>query len=94
MSGTAPQGVPADIYARLVMLAKEAGVKPLLDTSGAFLSEGCKAAPWLIKPNEEEISQLLGREVGSEEELIRARPGSLPFWYCLCGNLPGGRRDH
>ena len=72
MSGTAPQGVPADIYARLVMLAKEAGVKPLLDTSGAFLSEGCKAAPWLIKPNEEEISQLLGREVGSEEELIRA----------------------
>lgn len=37
LSGSIPQGVPEDIYETLTMLAKEAGCKVFLDTSGEAL---------------------------------------------------------
>lgn len=72
MSGSAPQGVPADIYGRMIRMGREAGVKMILDTSGAYLTEGCKALPYLIKPNQDEIAQLLGRKTDREKEMIEA----------------------
>ena len=70
MSGSAPGGVSNDIYARMIRMGREAGVKMILDTSKDYLKEGCKALPYLIKPNQDEIAQLLGKEVGSENEMI------------------------
>lgn len=59
-SGSLPRGVPADYYAQLIKLVKEAGAKAFLDTSGAALQGAIMAAPSLIKPNEDEMAQLLG----------------------------------
>ncbi len=70
MSGSAPKGVGADIYARMIRMGRDKGVKMLLDTSGSYLTEGCKALPYLIKPNQDEIGQLLGHEVSDEKEMI------------------------
>ncbi|MBA2133888.1 1-phosphofructokinase [Capillibacterium thermochitinicola] len=62
-SGSLPQGCPADYYRDLIATAQTFGCKTLLDTSGAALREGIKAAPDLIKPNQQELSELLGREI-------------------------------
>lgn len=70
MSGSAPSGVCFDIYAKMIRMGREKGVKMLLDTSGGYLTEGCKALPYLIKPNEEEMGQLLGYRVKGEEEMV------------------------
>ncbi|MGI6109243.1 MAG: tagatose-6-phosphate kinase [Eubacteriaceae bacterium] len=62
MSGSLPRGIPKDFYSRLIEQAGRRNVGVLLDTSG----ESLKAAldnpvkPLLIKPNTEEISDLLG----------------------------------
>ena len=45
MSGSAPVGIPSDIYRRMTELAKEAGAKVILDTSGDYLKEGMKSKP-------------------------------------------------
>ena len=45
MSGSAPRGVPADIYKKLTGIMKQAGIKVILDTSGSYLSESLSGCP-------------------------------------------------
>lgn len=72
ISGSMPQGVPADFYARLIALAREAGKRVYLDTSGETLRRSVRALPTFIKPNTDEIEQLLGRAPADRAELISA----------------------
>ena len=72
ISGSVPKGTPPDFYGRLIRYAKERGIRVLLDTSGQLLRDGAAARPTLIKPNTDEIEQLLGAPAKSEEELIAA----------------------
>lgn len=73
ISGSVPSGVPTDVYARMVSMAREAGRPVLLDSSGALLKAGVTAAPTLIKPNTDELGQLLGRSVDADMALEAAR---------------------
>ena len=72
MSGSAPVGIPSDIYRRMTVLAKEAGAKVILDTSGDYLKEGLQGRPFMIKPNEDEIEALLGIRAEDPEAVFRA----------------------
>ena len=72
ISGSIPKGVPTDIYCRLIAIAKEESKPVLLDTSGQLLTDGVKALPALIKPNTDEIGQLLGVQITSRQQLIEA----------------------
>lgn len=72
ISGSLPAGVPKDFYATLISLCTQAGIPVLLDTSGEALVQGVKAVPTLIKPNTDELKQLLQKESSSREEIIKA----------------------
>ena len=61
ISGSVPRGVDEKLYPRLVEICKSKGKPVLLDTSGKLLIEGVKALPTLIKPNADEIRQLLNK---------------------------------
>ncbi|MCS6830869.1 MAG: 1-phosphofructokinase [Armatimonadota bacterium] len=62
LSGSAPPGVPADFYARVIRLGRNAGVKMVLDSSGALLKQGVEAIPWMLKPNRVELAAIFGQE--------------------------------
>ncbi|MEG0742614.1 MAG: 1-phosphofructokinase family hexose kinase [Clostridia bacterium] len=70
VDGSVPPGVPSTIYADMIRMAKQAGVRTLLDASGALLREGVKAAPWLVKPNLFELETLFGDPITSREQVI------------------------
>ena len=72
MSGSAPRGVPADIYKKLTGIMKQAGIRVILDTSGSYLSESLSGCPDMIKPNEDEIEALLGIRVNGYEDVLRS----------------------
>ncbi|MBQ8653399.1 MAG: 1-phosphofructokinase [Clostridia bacterium] len=72
ISGSLPKGAPADSYERLIRWCREAGKKVLLDTSGENLIRGVKALPDFVKPNTDELAQLLGRPVQGMEEAVSA----------------------
>lgn len=72
ISGSMPKGVPENFYGLLVELAKRAGKRVLLDTSGDALRCALPAAPTLIKPNTDEICQLTGAAADSLPELVAA----------------------
>lgn len=71
ISGSAPQGVPTDIYTTLINMIKDKNKKVILDASGDLLKEGIKALPTMIKPNSEEMENLLNVSINNEEEVIK-----------------------
>ena len=66
-----PKGVRRDIYGVMVGIAKDAGKKVILDTSGDALKEGLQAAPTMVKPNKDEMEILFGEKISSMEDVIR-----------------------
>ncbi|WP_274307928.1 1-phosphofructokinase [Solibacillus daqui] len=72
LSGSLPKGLPSNAYATIIHHLKQKGVRVALDTSGEALKQGIEAIPFAIKPNEDEISQLIGKPVEKQEDLIQA----------------------
>lgn len=72
ISGSLPKGSPKDTYYRWVSECKKAGAKAFLDVDGALLADGLKAVPYLVKPNNEELSRLVGKPLETIEELTSA----------------------
>jgi tagatose 6-phosphate kinase len=72
ISGSMPKGVPADCYPRLIRMCREAGKPVLLDTAGETLRYAVAAQPTFIKPNAEELGQLLGYEPQGDEALMKS----------------------
>ncbi|MCZ7434468.1 1-phosphofructokinase family hexose kinase [Streptomyces sp. WMMC1477] len=60
LSGSAPPGLPADAYARLIRTAAGAGARTVLDTCGPALGEALGARPDLVKPNAAELAEATG----------------------------------
>lgn len=77
LSGSLPAGAPRDTYRVWVDACKNSGAKVFLDADGDLLAEGLKAAPYLIKPNNDELSRLMGRTLETPEELAEAARGLL-----------------
>ena len=69
LAGSLPKGAPQDTYRVWTSACKNAGARVFLDADGALLAEGLKAAPYLIKPNDDELSRLAGRKLETIEEL-------------------------
>lgn len=72
ISGSMPKGVPADFYGELVQAARRQKKPVILDTSGDALKNSLSSRPTMIKPNFEEMQQLLNEKIGSRQELIAA----------------------
>lgn len=75
LSGSLPDAVPDDVYARLIRAAP-AGCRVVLDTSNAALTEGVKAGPYLVKPNRRELGALTGAPVEDDDD-VRAAARTL-----------------
>lgn len=55
------------LYDEIISKYNKKGILCVLDASGQALKEGVKAKPFLIKPNIDELSGLVGRTVSPEE---------------------------
>jgi len=72
MGGSLPQGVHPETYRRIIATMKRKGVPTLLDADGEALKVGIEAGPDYIKPNRRELAGLVGRELGSVEDVLEA----------------------
>jgi 6-phosphofructokinase 2 len=71
-SGSLPPGAPEDFYARVARMAREAGARMVLDTSGAALEAGAREGVFLLKPSLRELGHLVGGELEDEAGQERA----------------------
>ena len=80
ISGSLPKGLASNYYVEIVELCKKCGVAVVLDCSGEALKKVLESQqkPTVIKPNTEELSQLIGKEVTDDiQELKSVLSGQL-----------------
>ncbi|MFM0877879.1 tagatose-6-phosphate kinase [Streptococcus suis] len=80
ISGSLPKGLASNYYVEIVELCKKRGVAVVLDCSGEALKNVLESQqkPTVIKPNTEELSQLIGKEVTDDiQELKSVLSGQL-----------------
>jgi len=63
LAGSLPKGVSPELCATWVESLQKMGKQVILDSSRAALALGLTAQPWLIKPNEQELAELVGHEL-------------------------------
>lgn len=69
LSGSLPDGVEKNIYAELIEKAKAKDAQVILDSSGDEFKLALEKAPYLLKPNLEEIENLLGKKINNNNDL-------------------------
>lgn len=74
-SGSLPSGVDPARLSRLAAGLRRRGVRLALDASGDALRAGLEAGVWLVKPNLKELSECLGRDLGSPGSRLDAARG-------------------
>jgi len=72
VSGSLPPSVPYDFYRRLCGLLHGGGVRVALDSSGPALTAALASAPALVKPNRDELAELVGFRVDTLADAVRA----------------------
>lgn len=72
LSGSLSKGASCATYKMWCEYFRNLGALVYLDADGEAMREGIKAIPYMIKPNDEELSRLLGKPLSALEELIQA----------------------
>jgi 6-phosphofructokinase 2 len=72
-SGSLPQGVPEDFYARVARTAAKRDARFVLDSSGAALAQGLAGGDvFLVKPSIGELRALTGQVLDDDEAIVEA----------------------
>ncbi len=72
MGGSLPSGVPPDFYQETIAQARRRGIPVIFDSSGPSLRMGLQSKPALVKPNRDELGELLGRRPIALDEVHQA----------------------
>lgn len=71
-TGRVPDGIDMKDTKAFLRALEQRGARIVIDSRSFGLSDLLEMRPWLIKPNQEEISEYLGREIHSFEEVACA----------------------
>ena len=69
-AGSLPKGIDVIVYADWISKAKDKGCKVFFDADDEALELGVNSAPYLIKPNINELERLFGTEIHTTEEAV------------------------
>ena len=72
LSGSLPAGVSPAAYGTWTRTLQAAGARVYLDADGEALAHGLEARPYFTKPNDHELSALVGRELRSVDDVADA----------------------
>ena len=72
LGGSLPAGAPLELYPWAISQARRGGIPVIFDASGPALRAGVQARPSLIKPNRDELAELLGYRPASPPEIRQA----------------------
>jgi tagatose 6-phosphate kinase len=72
LSGSLPRGFADNLYAGLIDYAHGLGKRCLVDASGEALRLAVGAKPYLVKPNRDEVTALVGHPVSNLETALMA----------------------
>jgi len=71
-AGKLNPGAPVDTYKELAQFARDRGAKIAIDGSGPEFKSALEVKPDLIKPNQYELAELVGRNLNNIQDVITA----------------------
>jgi 1-phosphofructokinase family hexose kinase len=91
-SGSLCQGLPSDYFATIIERCSALNAKVVIDSNGEPLKIAARKKLWVLKPNLEEIRQLLGVEVPNAAAALRdaAMPLLANIEHLLISRGPQG----
>lgn len=72
ISGSLAKGISVEAFSSWMQQVRQCCPRIVFDSSGAALQAGLKIKPWLIKPNQEELSQWAGKVLTHRDEVQAA----------------------
>ena len=72
LAGSIPRSLPQDTYERLLARLQGKGVRAVVDATRDLLANVLQYRPFLIKPNNHELGEIVGRELKTDAEIIAA----------------------
>jgi 6-phosphofructokinase 2 len=81
-SGSLPQGIPTDFYARVARIGKNQGAKVIVDATGEILNRALQEGVYLIKPNIREFRELVGKECKYESQIKAEARQMIKSGWC------------
>ena len=72
LAGSIPRSLPQDTYERLLARLQGKGVRAVVDATRDLLVNVLQYRPFLIKPNNHELGEIVGRELKTDAEIIAA----------------------
>ena len=72
LAGSIPSCLPQDIYEQILSRLGDKKIRTVVDAEGKLLLNTLKYKPFLVKPNEDELSAICGKKLDTEEEIISA----------------------
>jgi 1-phosphofructokinase family hexose kinase len=72
LGGSVPTGVPPDFYQAVIAQARRRGIPVIFDSSGPTLRWGMQGKPALIKPNRDELGELVGSRLVAIDDVHQA----------------------
>ena len=70
LSGSLPAGVDRGLYGNWTAYFRSLGARVYLDADGEPMQKGMAALPYMIKPNNDELAALTGKESLSKEQML------------------------
>jgi len=71
LSGSLPKGVPKSFYKDIAIKLKDI-TNVIIDADGEILMAGIEGAPFLIKPNIDELESALNKKLDSNEAIVKS----------------------
>ena len=70
LAGSIPDKLPKNIYEKIMQSLSDRNVKFVVDATGELLKNSLKFRPFLIKPNADELGELFGTKIKTEDEAL------------------------
>ena len=72
IGGNVPRTLPIDIYVKIMQSLNNRNIKIIVDATGDLLLSTLPYHPFLIKPNQEELEEIMKRKLTTPEEIIES----------------------
>ena len=70
LAGSIPSSLPNNVYENILSLLDGRNVLSVVDATGDLLKNVLKYKPFLVKPNKQELGEIFGKELETEEEIL------------------------
>lgn len=69
LAGSIPSSLPSDVYEKILQKISHKKIRTVVDATNDLLLNVLKYKPFLIKPNNHELSEMFGVELKTDEEI-------------------------